>query len=203
MNKNRDRKNSANLIIEAAIEEFSQFGLAGARIDRIAKQAGVNKAMIYYHFRSKEMLYQTIIEQFVGKLRHFFKERIVLLDNPEEIFLNLSEFYNSHFANPVFIPILLREIASGGEMIKKTFAEFIAEGPAHKLKSVIESSVEQGIFRNINSQQVIASFIGMNLFYLIMSPLVNNILEIKDEKDFREKRPEAIADLFFNGIKVK
>jgi len=203
MDNKRDRKNSANLIIEAATVEFSKFGLAGARIDRIAKLAGVNKAMIYYHFRSKEMLYQTIIEQFVDKLRHFFKERIVLLDNPEEIFLNLSEFYNSHFANPAFVPILLREIASGGDMIKIIFAEFIAEGPAHKLKSIIESSEEQGIFRNINSQQVIASFIGMNLFYLIMSPLVNNILEIKDEKEFREKRPEAIVDLFFNGIKVK
>ncbi len=203
MENKQDKKNTASLILEAATEEFSKFGLAGARIDRIAKLAGVNKAMIYYHFQSKEKLYQTIIEQFVDKLRHFFKERIVLLDNPEEIFLNLSEFYNSHFANPTFIPILLREIASGGDMIKKTFAEFMAEGPAHKLKAVIENSVEQGSFRNIDSRQAIASFIGMNLFYLIMSPLVNNILEIKDEKDFREKRPEAIVDLFFNGIKTK
>ncbi len=203
MENKRDRKNSADLIIKAATEEFSKFGLAGARIDRIAKLAGVNKAMIYYHFRSKEQLYQTIIEQHFDKLRHFFKERMIWLDNPEDIFHNLAEFYNSQFISPIFIPILLREIASGGEIIKKIFAQFMAEGPVHKLRSVIENSIEQGSFRNIDSRQAIASFIGMNLYYLIMSPLVNNILEIKDEKDFREKRPEAIVDLFFNGIKAK
>lgn len=203
MENKRDRKNTANLIIEAATKEFSQYGQAGARIDRIARRAGVNKAMIYYHFQSKEQLYQTILEQFLDKLRNFFKERMIWLDNPEEIFRNLAEFYNSQFISPAFTPILLREIASGGEKIINTFAEFMAEGPVHKLRSAIESSVEQGSFKNIDSRQAIASFVGMNLFYLIMSPIINKILEIDDEKDFREKRPEAIVDLFFNGIKVK
>jgi len=203
MEKKRDRRNSAALIMKAATEEFSQYGQAGARIDRIARRAGVNKAMIYYHFQSKEQLYQTILEQFLDKLRNFFKERMIWLDNPEDIFRNLAKFYNSQFISPAFTPILLREIASGGEKIIKTFAEFMAEGPVHKLRSAIESSVEQGSFKNIDSRQAIASFVGMNLFYLIMSPIINKILEIKDEKDFREKRPEAIVDLFFNGIKVK
>jgi AcrR family transcriptional regulator len=203
MENKRDRKSSANLILEAAIEEFSQYGLAGARIERIAERARVNKAMIYYHFRSKELLYQTIIERHLDKLRHFFKERMVWLDDPEDLFRNLAEFYNSQFVNPVFIPILLREIASGGERIINTFAEFMAEGPMHKLRSFIEGSIEQGSFRKIDSRQTIASFIGMNLFYLIMSPLINKILEIGNEKDFKENRSEAIVDLFFNGVRKK
>ena len=203
MENKEDRKNSAALIIEAATKEFSQFGFAGARIDRIAKQAGVNKAMIYYHFSSKEKLYQTIIEQFVNKMKNFFNERMLFLDDPGEIFGQLSDFYYSQLANSGFIPILLREIASGGETIKQLFADFVAKGPIHKLISVIESSVEQGSFREIDSRQAISSFIGMNLYYLIMAPMINNILEIKDEKDFRAKRPEAIVDLFLNGIKAK
>ncbi|MCP4704923.1 MAG: TetR/AcrR family transcriptional regulator [candidate division Zixibacteria bacterium] len=203
MKDKRDRKNSADLILTSATEEFSQFGLAGARIDRIAKNSGVNKAMIYYHFQSKEKLYQTIIGQFFDQLRLFFKERIVFLDDPEEIFRSLSEFYNTKITDSAFIPILLREIASGGEIVQRLFSEFVAEGPAHKLRSIIENSIEQGSFRNIDSKQAIASFIGMNFYYLIMAPMINQVLEIKDEKDFREKRPEAIVDLFFNGIKAK
>ena len=186
MENKRDKKNSASSILEAATKEFSQYGLSGARIDRIAERAQVNKAMIYYHFRSKEQIYQTIIERHLDKLRHFFKERMVWLDDPEDIFHNLAEFYNSQFISPAFIPILLREIASGGERIINTFAEF-----------------EQGSFRKIDSRQAIASFIGMNLYYLIMSPLINKILEIENEKDFRENRPEAIVDLFLNGIRTK
>ena len=72
MEYKRDTKNTASLILVAATEEFSQYGQAGARIDRIAKRAGVNKAMIYYHFHSKEKLYQSIIEQHLDKLRQFF-----------------------------------------------------------------------------------------------------------------------------------
>ncbi len=203
MENKKNRKNSASLILEAGTVEFSRYGLAGARIDRIARKAGVNKAMIYYHFRSKENLYQTIIEQHLDKLKHFFRERIKLPGDPEEIFLNLAEFYNSRFISPIFIPIFLREIASGGEIIKKALAEFMVEGPGHKLTSIIESFVEQGSFRNIDSRQAIVSFVGMNLYYLVMSPFVNKILEIENEKDFREKRPEAIVDLFFNGIKAR
>ncbi len=198
-----NRENSTSLILNAATKEFSQHGLAGARIDRIAEKAGVNKAMIYYHFGSKKKLYHTIIEHHLDKVRHYFRERIILPDNHEEIFLNLAEFYNTQFISPVFIPIFLREIASGGEIVKNILSEFIAEGPAHKLSSIIKSSVEQGNFRKVDCNQAIASFVGMNLYYLLISPVINKILGIEDDKEFINKRPAAVVDLFFNGIKTK
>lgn len=198
-----NKKDTAQKIIEAAAEEFAGHGLAGARIDRIAKLAGVNKAMIYYHFKSKDELYQTIIDRHLNKISNFFRERVALLDNPDEIFRTLSEFYNSQFIDKNFIPILLREIASGGDIIKKSFGDFLSKGPVMKLKGVIEEAARTGAFRPVNSRQAIASFIGMNLFYLFMSPMVNQILEIEDEKEFREKRPDAVFDLFFYGIKAK
>lgn len=203
MKTKKDKKNTANLILKAATEEFSQYGHAGARIDRIAKQAGVNKAMIYYHYGSKNKLYQTIIQHHLDRVRQYFKERIILTDNPEEIFLNLADFYNTQFISPVFIPIFLREIASGGEIVKNILSEFITEGTARKLSSSIEASIEQGVFREVDNHQAVASFIGMNLYYLLISPMMNKILGIENNKDFFEKRPKAIVDLFFNGIKAK
>ncbi len=197
------KKETAQKIIEAAAKEFASHGLAGARIDQIAKLAGVNKAMIYYHFKSKDELYQTIIDGHLNKISNFFRERVALLENPDEIFRTLSEFYNSQFIDKAFIPILLREIASGGDIFKKSFSDFLSKGPALKLKGVIDEAVKNGLFRPVNSRQAIASFIGMNLFYLFMSPMVNQILEIEDEKEFREKRSEAVFDLFFYGVKAK
>ena len=58
------KDSSRDRIINAALDEFGQFGLAGARVDRIAKKAGLNKAMIYYHFNSKENLYREMIKSF-------------------------------------------------------------------------------------------------------------------------------------------
>ncbi len=50
-------------IVAAALEEFAQLGLAGARMDEIARAARVNKALLYYYFESKEHLYQGVVEQ--------------------------------------------------------------------------------------------------------------------------------------------
>ncbi|HUB52038.1 MAG TPA: TetR family transcriptional regulator, partial [Terracidiphilus sp.] len=49
-------------ILEAAIAEFSENGLAGARTEQIAEAAGVNKALLYYYFEGKEALYAAAIE---------------------------------------------------------------------------------------------------------------------------------------------
>lgn len=197
------QKDTANKILESALEEFSQYGFEGARIDRIAKRASANKAMIYYHFKSKEKLYETIIGLHLDKIRNFFLERVIGHDDPEEIFRSLAEFYNNQLQVKSFIPIFLREMASGGEKIKSAFAGFQSGGAPFKIKNLIKNAVENGRFRDIDSSHAIASFVGMNMFYLLMSPLVNQLLEIDDEKSFREKRAEAVVDLFLNGLKTK
>ena len=52
-------------ILDTAKKEFAQHGLEGARVDIIAAHAKINKAMIYYHFQSKENLYQAVIDSHV------------------------------------------------------------------------------------------------------------------------------------------
>jgi AcrR family transcriptional regulator len=56
-------------ILNAAMKEFSTHGLAGARVDEIARSAGVNKAMIYYHFASKEELFRQLFQSEMDNLR--------------------------------------------------------------------------------------------------------------------------------------
>ena len=56
-------------ILEAALREFSALGMAGARMDQIAAAAGVNKALLYYHFDSKENLYVAAVEMISAKIR--------------------------------------------------------------------------------------------------------------------------------------
>src|SRR6476659_1442065 len=56
-------------ILQAAVREFAQEGVAGARTDAIARSAGVNKALLYYYFQDKEALYQAVLDQVFGGLR--------------------------------------------------------------------------------------------------------------------------------------
>ena len=61
-------RQAASAILQAALVEFAQEGLAGARMDAIAAAAGVNKALLYYYFRDKEALYDAVLDDFFVRL---------------------------------------------------------------------------------------------------------------------------------------
>jgi AcrR family transcriptional regulator len=191
-------------ILDTARDEFAQSGLDGARVDRIAERAGVNKAMIYYHFKSKEDLYQVVIEQHFEEIGRFVERAMSEEADPEKFILKLSNFYNSITQErPTLFPIILREMAQGGERIKAALTRIMGErGLIIRLKKIIDDGIARGDFRNLDSRQVILSFVGMNLFYLILAPVMNTVWEIDNEKAFREKRPKEIVDLFLHGLKA-
>jgi AcrR family transcriptional regulator len=196
---------SAGKILTAARAEFAEYGFAGARVDRIAQRSGVNKAMIYYHFRSKEKLYQEIIDRHLERAGQFIESHISDFIDIEDFLYQLAVLYDSMFETLDDIrPIFLRELASGGERIKAAFDKFIAgRGLIKKLKAVIERGRKAGDFRQVDSRQAIISFIGMNIFYLLMAPVLNPVWEIKDEKKFRKKRRKEVVDLFLHGLKAE
>ena len=92
MNKN----STVEKITEAAIAEFSQYGFDGSRIDRIAKKAKINKAMIYYHFKGKEALYEHtltgIVTAIYERVSPFIPEDA---SSPEEL-TNLIRGYSAY-----------------------------------------------------------------------------------------------------------
>src|SRR5580658_10100325 len=67
--RGRDREASRTAILAAALAEFAGHGLAGARMDAIAGTAGVNKALLYYYFRSKDELYEAVLDEFFQHLQ--------------------------------------------------------------------------------------------------------------------------------------
>ncbi len=203
--KKTDPQKPEEKILSAAIKEFAEFGLAGARVDRIAVRADVNKAMIYYYFRSKENLYQAIINRYFTRIGKLLEEKIKPEDSPELVFSKLAQSYDSVFErHGEFVPIFLREVASGGERVREALIDILMEkGLAAKLRGIIEEGKRKGVFRDIDTKQAIISFVGMNLYYLIMSPLVNSVLDIKDEKKFRRKRQKEVVDLFLHGLEAK
>lgn len=67
--RGRDSEASRTAILAAALAEFAEHGLAGARMDTIAATAGVNKALLYYYFRSKDELYAAVLNEFFQRLQ--------------------------------------------------------------------------------------------------------------------------------------
>jgi len=63
----RNAEATRELILNAAMDEFSAFGIAGARVERIAKTAGFNKNLIYIYFENKETLFTTVLQKYLDR----------------------------------------------------------------------------------------------------------------------------------------
>src|SRR5258705_3863248 len=81
-------------ILKAAVREFAEEGVAGARTEAIARSAGVNKALLYYYFKDKEALYRAVLEQVFGGVRAAIHDAVSQPLSPRE---KLSRYVCAHF----------------------------------------------------------------------------------------------------------
>jgi AcrR family transcriptional regulator len=136
-------------IIEVATHEFSEKGLAGARIDVIAQAMRTSKRMIYYYFGSKEALYVRVLEEAYGRIRAI--EAGLHLDDlgPEDALRKLVGFtVDYQLANPDFIRLVMTENIHRGEFLAQSKAIQKLNVPAiDGLRRVYERGVAAGVFR--------------------------------------------------------
>src|SRR5208283_5279948 len=97
-------------ILHAAVAEFAEFGIAGARTDRIARTAGVNKALLYYYFDDKEAIYEAVLDHVFGGLR----ERVMpvlesRLAPREKLLQYIGSYFDYIAANPHFPRVVQSE----------------------------------------------------------------------------------------------
>lgn len=189
-------------IIDAARAEFAENGFEGARVDRIADRAGVNKAMLYYHFRSKEFLYQDVVTSF---FRHVFTQLLARTSEGktlEEYLLGVLETHiQAYRQTPDFVRILLRELASPHDELMEMLAGAIRDSQfPEQTARRFKQAMDAGEFRKFDPQQALVSLIMMSLGYLLMAPLADRVWGIQDRLAFLEKRKYAIVDLFMHGV---
>src|SRR5262245_13533830 len=107
---------SRRRIFQAAAAEFAARGYAGANVDRIARAARLNKAMIYYHFKSKAALYREILRDMFTAVGTRVAEVAAASCTPEDkVRAFVAAIAAEAHARAHFPPIWLRELAEGGE----------------------------------------------------------------------------------------
>src|SRR3954471_10400660 len=99
----RDADRSQATILAAARDEFAEFGLGGARMDRIAERAGLNKRLIYYYFEDKETLFQAVLEQSYRDIREAEQQLNLRELDPAAALRRLVEFtWTYYLEHPEF-----------------------------------------------------------------------------------------------------
>jgi AcrR family transcriptional regulator len=165
----RDADRSQNTILNAARDEFSEHGLGGARMDRIAERAGLNKRLIYYYFEDKERLFQAVLEQAYRDIREEEQQLNLLHLKPEIALRRLVEFtWNYYLEHPEFLTLLnsanlhrARHLAQS-ERARQLNSPLIAT-----LAEVVERGHADGTFRGgVDPLQLYVSIAGLSYFYL-------------------------------------
>ncbi len=101
--KKQTALDSKQVILNAAIAEFAEHGRDGVRMEQVARRAGLNKALVYRHFESREKLFEMALES-------VFADRFKLLDDLPDELVPLFETWTKRFAeNPFFLKLILRE----------------------------------------------------------------------------------------------
>ena len=137
-------------ILDVATREFSEKGLAGARIDVIAEAMRTSKRMIYYYFGSKEGLYIAVLEEAYRRIRHIETELHLEDLAPEDALRKLVGFtVDYQLANPDFIRLVMTENIHRGEFLAQSRTIQKLNVPAiDAVRTVYERGLKAGVFRS-------------------------------------------------------
>ncbi len=192
-------------ILKAAAAEFAEHGLAGARVDRIASGAGVNKAMIYYHFSSKEKLYREVITQLLAGQLPTLRKGLTGESSLESTLKSLLDFHVTiFFKKPETTQLFLRELADPSSDTVPALARILKDsGLPSEFVKTLSAGARSGVFRAVDARQAMISFITMSIGFFLMSSMFDKVWQFTDEPTFIEERKTAILDLFMNGVKAR
>jgi TetR/AcrR family transcriptional regulator len=162
-------------ILDAAIREFSENGLAGARTEQIAEEAGVNKALLYYYFTSKEALYAAALESVVDGVRAESVSVLQAGTSAGERFLQivLGNFDRS-YSHPAMRSLMQQEMVRLHQGEKNRLAP-MADKFFRPLWMMVDRLVEEGIAAGelvpVEATQMRYAALGANIFYFLSAPL--------------------------------
>jgi len=174
----RDADRSQSTILAAARDEFAEFGLGGARVDRIAERAGLNKRLIYYYFEDKDKLFQAVLENVYTDIRE--RERNLRLTElePATAVRRLIEFtWDYYREHPEFITLLnSANLHRARHLSESQRARELNSPVIETLGAVLERGRREGTFRGgVDPVQLYVSIAGLAYFYLSNSHTLSAI----------------------------
>jgi TetR/AcrR family transcriptional regulator len=189
-------------ILASAEKIFAERGLAGARTDEIARAAHVNKALLYYYFKSKDELYGAV----VSSLFQGLQEVIERAAGSDVCYRDrITAFINGYFAfviaHPNYPRIVQREMMNASEVNKVRIVRKYRLPTFRRLQQLIREGIRAGEFHPVEPEQAVFSIIGMTVFYFAAAPVLSSVLG-RNMLSSRaiEQRRRALLDFLGRGL---
>lgn len=191
-------------ILEAAKQVFQQKGMAGARMQEIADKAKINKALLHYYYRSKQLLFEAVFKNAFSLLAPQLNK---VLNDDSALFEKIENFTESYVTfvidHPYLPNFVIQELHSNPDFLmtlrsQKNFPTM------EKFSQQVKDSIGKGEIRSIKAEQLLINILSLNIFPFIGQPLVMALLNV--EKDQYNKilldRKSEVATFIINSIKI-
>jgi AcrR family transcriptional regulator len=189
-------------ILGAAKKVFIRKGMYGARMQEIADEAGINKALLHYYFRSKNKLFEAIFQEtfkeFVPRAFSILQAEIPFEEKIEKFVSNYIDVVSENPFMPIFIineinqkPERLSDITNMMSVIKT------------EISTDLNEKFRSGEYRKIDPVQLFSSVISMTLFPFLAKPIIQGAFNYSDEKfsKFLEERKKLIPEIILSYLK--
>jgi TetR/AcrR family transcriptional regulator len=184
---------SPERILDAAALEFSERGYAGARVDRIARRARVNKAMLYYHFGSKQALYRALLRRIFSRAADRLQPIAAAAGPADEKIAQVIAAMTTFIADQAFFPaIMLREVADGGAHLDQDTLKALARVPM-VVGSIVRQGVAEGSVRRVHPMTAYFSMLAPIVFFLAGEP-IRKQLAVRHLANMASLTPEVFVD---------
>ncbi len=190
-------------ILNAAKGIFQRKGMAAARMQEIADEAGINKSMLHYYYRSKQLLFEAVFKSAFSTLAPQLNEIINADNSLFDKIINFTQNYITFIVKHPYLPnFIIQELNRNPEFARKLFSEKMPN--IDKFRKQIENDVTNGLIKPINAEQLFINILALNVFPFVGAPLIKGFLNIDDE-DFLKlmhERKIEVSDFIINAIKI-
>ncbi|MCD6397906.1 MAG: TetR/AcrR family transcriptional regulator [Spirochaetaceae bacterium] len=202
-------RGSEEKILTAAFSVFLKNGKAGARMQEIADEAGVNKSLLHYYFHSKEKIYLAVLKDVVQKIIMKIVENLDLSLDFQQIISNLIHTQiNTINENKQVFQFVMGEVWMNPDEVKAVFRETIKILDRSALSVIMERINEAVIrkeIRKIDPFQLIVNIFSLDIFFAIISPILFNMTDFSEKKriEIENNRAGEVFNFVWESIRLR
>jgi AcrR family transcriptional regulator len=196
--------NTEQNIIDAANRIFTKNGWAGSRMQDIANEANINKAMLHYYFKNKEQLFQMVFKKKIKELVEIVLSSIPENANLETMIRIFVDKYISFISKTPELPLfILNEVYRHPDLLDDVFSPVVPP-VIIQFATELEKEINQGKVRPIPIQHLIMNMLSLCIFPIIAKPILKKFL-FPDEQmyaDMIEERKGIVVETLLNDLKL-
>ncbi len=205
MAKEKDNK-TEKAILEAALKVFTEKGFAAARMDDIAKEAQINRALLHYYFRSKDKMFDLIFSQRISEFLSGIALQIFSEKSLEDKITGIVDHeINTLSAHPYLPIFIFQELTQNPERIVQ-HAKNVGAHPGDMLKKFslqVNEEIKKGTIRSVDPIQLFMNIMSMAIYPFVARPIIKMMLEFDDAgfNKLMKKRKEAVTDFIYKSLR--